>query len=206
MLLGGACAGGVNTEVDTVAVCNGEGGKPGSSLVGDSNNRIGDAERYELPRLEGCSTVGSGGSSLEASNRFCVGVVCREDVRTEFHGFSNGAGATERPSSTVAQGLLDRPIVDGWRTGREEEGSSFPQAPRVSRLRNSAVFSVISPSPLTADVDNPLKSFATPSYASCTTENAAEALDENLPHTDFTPLPPKGSGLGAARVRFEGVE
>jgi len=205
---GASGGGGVNIEVDdTVAVCNGKGGKPGSSLVGDSNNRIGDAERYELPRFaEGCSTVGSGGSSLEASNSSCVSAVCREDVGTEFHGFSNGAAATERPPLTVAQGLLEGPIVDGWRTGNEEEGSSSPQAPRVSRLRNSAVFSVISPSPLTDDVDNPLKSLATPSYASWTTENAAEALDENFPHTDLTPLPPKRSGFGAVRVRFEGVE
>ena len=65
--------GGVNTEaVDTDVVV----GKPGNSLFASSNNRIGDDERYELPPVaEGCSTVGSGGSSL-AVNSSCIRAVC----------------------------------------------------------------------------------------------------------------------------------
>jgi len=64
----------------------------------------------------------------------------------------------------------------------------------------------MSPSALPDDVESPLKSLVTPSYASCITENAAEAFDENFPQTDLTPLPPKRSGFGTVRVRFGDVE
>lgn len=36
--------------------------------------------------------------------------------------------------------------------------------------------------------DSLLRSLATPPYASCTTDNAADAFDENRPHIDLTPL------------------
>ena len=45
-----------------------------------------------------------------------------------------------------------------------------------------------------------LKSLVTPSYASCTTENAAEALDDNFPQTENI------SGTGVVRLRPGEVE
>jgi hypothetical protein len=140
---------------------------------------------------------------IDESLREFVGV---EDHRSDSHGFSS---TTERDDlSGVAHGLLvesDRessPLrIDG------DEVVSSPQALSVSLSRNSAAFPDGSLSPLPVF----LKSFATPTYASWTTEKAAEAFDESFPHTDLTPLPDKNSGgfirarLGEAKGFGEGV-
>jgi len=111
--------GGGIEEDDAVA---GLDGVTVSSSVGESNNRIGDAERYELSCLgEARSIVEFRGSSVEGSNRSWISADCRGDeVRTELHGFSNGAGVTKRPPLTLAHGLLDGLIVDVWGICREE--------------------------------------------------------------------------------------
>lgn len=128
--------------------------------------------------------------------------VGRGDVsRTELHGLSKDASTAERLPLTLAQGLVEGPMVDACRACDEPS----PQVPRPSRLRNSDVLSDNSPSPL-ADVDNPLKSFVMPPYVSCITENAADAFDESFPHTDFTPLFPKRSAFGIDRARAGDVE
>jgi hypothetical protein len=119
LLAGGGVASGAGGEDDAVA---GVDDVTGSSFVGESNNRIGDAERYELSCLgEGRSIVKFCESSVEGSNRSWISADCRGDeVRTELHGFSNDAGVTKRPPLTLVHGLLDGPIVDAWGICREE--------------------------------------------------------------------------------------
>lgn len=149
---------------------------------------------YEYTVLSvGLETVGSSGRVDGSSNE----VVGAEGDRTDPHGLSS---ITERVDlSVVAHGLLDVSDRESspLRTGGDVDVDSSPQALSVSLPRNSAVLPDGSLSPLPAF----LKSFATPTYASCTTENAAEAFEESFPQTDFTPLPDKNSG-GFMRTRL----
>jgi hypothetical protein len=154
---------------------------------------------YEYAALSvGLEIVGSSGRADGPSNE----VVGAEGDRTDPHGL---ASRIERVDlSVVAHGLLDesdresRPLRTGGDDDVGDDVGSSPQALSVSLPRNSAVLPGDSLSPLPVF----LKSFATPTYASCTTENAAEAFEESFPQTDFTPLPDKNSG-GFMRTRLE---
>jgi hypothetical protein len=87
-----------------------------------------------------------------------------------FHGFGLAGTNPEPASEDVCAG-------------------SSPQARSVSRLLSSAVFACESDScPVLR------RSLATPTYASCTTDSAAEAFEDSLPQTDFTLVFAKKSG------------
>src|ERR1700722_5234793 len=131
--------------------------------------------------VSGSRTVGSRGNG-PSSNSSPTEIICLGGgTFTELHGLSNGDGTIDGRLFTLAQGLLDEPIVYVSPISRETGLSPSPQG-SVSRSRSSDVLSSSSPPPI------PFKSLVTPSYASCTTENAADALDDNFPQTDFIPL------------------
>lgn len=119
------------------------------------------------------------------------------------------------PNVEVAEvGVVPKYVVSAAGVKGGEMGrSGAAQALISSLLFNSP------PGPLLASDDVPptdslLKSFATPPYASCTTDNAAVAFDENRPHMERTPLEenrsvvaPRGEGEGRGLpllVRGEG--
>lgn len=162
----------------------------GSSLR--ANGGVGGAftlEREDAALGSGCATVGSAGRGLEGWYECPNGPPTGD--RTEPHGLSSSAGC----GLEVAHGLVVPTDKDS--RPRETEDVSSPQAVRVSRPRSSAVLTDDSLS-LTPVLR---RSFATPTYASCTTERAAEALDDSFPHTDLTPLLERKSG-GFVRARL----
>jgi hypothetical protein len=139
----------------------------------------------------GRDTVGSWGRGVVSLNEF----IAAEGNRTELHGLSS---VVERAVlSGVAQGLLAGSVKESSPLTADDEDDASPQALSVSLPRNSAVFPAGSLSSLPVF----LKSFATPTYASCTAEKAAEAFEESFPQTDLTPLLDKNSG-GLTRERL----
>lgn len=162
----------------------------GSSLRADGGvEGVFIVESEDAALGSGCATVGSAGRGLEGWYDCPNGPPTGD--RTEPHGLSSSAGC----GLEVAHGLLVPTDKDS--RPRETEDVSSPQAVRVSRPRSSAVLADDSPSftPVLR------RSFATPTYASCTTERAAEALDDSFPHTDLTPLLERKSG-GFVRARL----
>lgn len=115
MLLGGCWRSGDVDELEVSTTFGDAGVKPKeSSFVKVSDSGIDGGERYESPRPgEGRSIVGSSGNLLGDSNDSCIGESCRVDGDfTVFHGLSNGTEVNVRLLFTLAQGLLDEPMVD----------------------------------------------------------------------------------------------
>ena len=123
-------------------------------------------------------------------------------MRSVYQGFSSSTDGIEDWFLVVAHGLFSE--VPANVLGRTACCTPEPvdglQADSSSRLSNSPSFSSGSTPLVFAGPAklSPRKSFATPSYASCTTENAALAFEDNFPQTDFIPtvLEKKSAGFG----------
>ena len=116
--------------------------------------------------------------------------------RTVLHGLSINTDGTFGFALTLAQGFDEAAAnVLGLTATRTSPPPSFGlQADSSSRARSSPdVSPVLVPVPL---VLPPRKSFDMPSYAPWTTDSAALAFEESLPHIDRTPtlVPAKTSG------------
>jgi len=111
-------------------------------------------------------------------------------ARTEFHGLSRYIDGTSGRALVVDHGfavMVEDPSVCAIPGLRGDDGrrswrwSCSPHTPISSRVFSSP------PCPESLPPsERPLKSFATPPYASCTTESAAVAFDENFPHIERT--------------------
>lgn len=161
---------------------------------GSARCRVGVAADADDPRdsvavfvLTGLSAIGS-----------LVVVDSRENAP---HGFSKMLGVADGVDEDISELKVELDEADeaavGFHgftnpepAGVDVCGGSSPHARSVSRLLNSAVRT------LGSAPSCPVfrRSFATPTYASCTTDSAADAFEDNFPHTDLTPLFEKKSG------------
>lgn len=101
---------------------------------------------------------------------------------------SDSKGKPQGFSSYIDNGFVD--VADE----EDELAHGLPMSGGGANRAKSLSFSSLSAIVSLSFDPGAMKSFATPAYASWTTESAAEAFDENLPHIDLTPSEDRNSG------------